>query len=177
VTVTVNERPVADAGPDQILEFVFETVLDASAIQSGQKGEWKVLEGSGTFSDKNNNNSGVSGLSLGENTLVWIVTSDVCAASSDTVSIRVRELLIPSLITPNLDGRNDFFLIRGIESLGTTSLDIFNRWGSNVYCSGNYKNDWDGRDMEGRPLPEDTYFYVLRPEKTVPVKGFVVIKR
>lgn len=177
VTVTVNEKPVADAGPDQILDFVFETMLDAAEIQTGQRGEWKIIGGSGTFSDKNDNNSSVSDLSVGENKLVWIVTNGVCAASSDTVLIRVRELLIPSLITPNLDGKNDYFLIMGIESLGTTGLDIFNRWGSNVYYSGNYKNDWDGRDMEGRPLPEDTYFYVLKPEKTVPVKGFVVIKR
>ena len=91
--------------------------------------------------------------------------------------IMVRELLVPSLITPNLDGRNDFFVIRGLVSLGITSLDVFNRWGSNVYYSNDYKNDWDGRDVDGNPLPEGTYFYVLKPEKAVPFKGFVVIKR
>jgi gliding motility-associated-like protein len=177
VTVTVYDKPDADAGPDQILEFVFEAVLAANEVQTSQTGEWKVLGGTGTFSDKNDNNAMVTDLSLGENKLVWSVTNGFCPASSDTLLIRVRELLIPSLITPNLDGKNDFFIIRGIESLGITGLDIFNRWGSNVYYSRNYKNDWDGRDMEGSPLPDDTYFYLLKPEKTVPVKGFVVIKR
>lgn len=177
VTVTVKERPAAYAGSDQILEYVFSTLLAASGVQPGQNGEWNVIGGSGTFSDRNDNDASVDDLSLGENTFVWSVTDGVCPSSSDTVTITVRELLIPSLITPNLDGRNDFFVIRGIESLGTTGLDIFNRWGSNVYHSADYKNDWDGRDMEGRPLTDDTYFYVVRPEKTVPIKGYVVIKR
>jgi len=29
----------------------------------------------------------------------------------------------------------------------------------------------------GDPLPDDTYFYVLRPEKSKPVRGYIVVKR
>lgn len=177
ITVTVIEKPVADAGPDQILEYVFGTVLSASKVQNNQTGEWQIIRGSCTFSDKNDNNATVASLSLGENILVWNVTNSVCPASSDTVLIMVRELLIPSFITPNLDGKNDFFIIRGLESFGLTNFEVFNRWGATVYHSRDYKNDWDGRDLEGSPLPDDTYFYLLKPEKVDPVKGFVVIKR
>lgn len=177
VTVTVSPKPEADAGPDQLLELVFETRMEAAALRGNETGEWEIVLGSGTFSDKKDNNAYVKGLTLGDNIMVWNVSNSVCPPSSDTVLIRVREMLVPSLITPNLDGKNDFFIIKGIESLGTTSLNIFNRWGSVVYSSADYKNDWDGKDLNGTPLPEGTYFYVLNPENAQQVKGYVVIRR
>ncbi len=38
---------------------------------------------------------------------------------------------------------------------------IFNRWGQVVFKSAPYLNDWNGKDMNGRELPEGTYYYVL----------------
>lgn len=177
VTIEVREKPVADAGPDQTLNFLFETELEASALKNYETGEWKVISGTGIFSNKNNNKTSVTELSLGENKLQWSVTNGVCIASSDTVLIKINDLIIPTLITPNLDGNNDYFIIRGLESLGRTSLNIFNRWGANVFTNDNYANDWDGKDYNGNPLAEDTYFYILKPEKIDPIKGYIVIKR
>jgi gliding motility-associated-like protein len=177
VTVEVRDIPIANAGPDQTLDFLFETELEASAVNSNETGEWIVLTGSGTFSDKNNSKTTVSQLSLGENKILWRVANQICAESSDTVLIKINDLIIPTLITPNLDGNNDFFVIRGIESFGKTSLNIFNRWGENVYTNDSYANDWDGRDDNSNLLPEDTYFYILKPEKIYPIKGYIVIKR
>jgi gliding motility-associated-like protein len=177
VTIEVREKPVADAGPDQTLNFLFETELEASALKNYETGEWEILSGSGIFSNKNINNTIVTELSLGENKLLWSVTNGVCVSSSDTVLIKINDLIIPTLITPNLDGINDFFIIRGIESLGRTSLNIFNRWGASLYSNDNYANDWDGKDDNGNLLPDDTYFYILKPEKINPIKGYIVIKR
>ena len=177
VTVEVREKPVADAGPDQTLNFLFETVVEASALNNYETGEWKILTGNGIFSDKNSNKTSVTELSLGENNLLWSVTNGICAVSYDTVLIKINDLIVPSLITPNLDGNNDFFIIRGIETLGRTNLDIFNRWGAKVYTIDNYANDWDGKDGNGNLLPADTYYYVLKPEKIKPIKGYIVIKR
>lgn len=177
VTIEVREKPVANAGTDQTLEFIFETVLEASALNNGETGEWNVVTGTGVFSDKNLNNTSVTELSLGDNNFLWSVTNGVCSASTDTVLVRIRELLIPTLITPNGDSWNNLFVIRGLESLGRTSLSIFNRWGANVFTNDNYANDWDGKDYNGNPLPEDTYFYILKPEKINPIKGYIVIKR
>lgn len=177
VTIDVRDKPVADAGPDQTLEFIFETELDASTINSYETGEWEVLSGSGIFSDRNSNKTTVTGLSLGENELLWSVTNGICSESIDTVLIKINDLIVPTLITPNLDGINDYFLIRGIESFGKTSLSIFNRWGAIVYTNDKYANDWDGKDYNGNLLPDETYFYILKPEKIDPVKGYIVIKR
>lgn len=66
-------------------------------------------------------------------------------------------LFIPNLYTPNGDGTNDVFEIRGLELFPENDLVIVNRWGNEVYKSKNYRNNWSG---EG--LNEGTYYYVLR---------------
>ena len=93
-------------------------------------------------------------------------------------------LEIPSAITPNNDGINDFFVIPGIEYYPSNELIIFNRWGNEVYRSVNYQNDWDGTSQSnlnvgGEELPTGTYYYLFDP-KTDGVdiqKGFIYLKR
>jgi gliding motility-associated-like protein len=43
----------------------------------------------------------------------------------------------------------------------TVEMKVFNRWGIEVYSNANYDNSWDGR-YNGGPLPDGTYYYVLR---------------
>ena len=64
------------------------------------------------------------------------------------------------VITPNEDGKNDFFIIDcALET--DNKLRIFTRWGQEVIEFNNYQNNWDGYD-EGRNLvDEDTYMWVL----------------
>ena len=133
--------------------------------------------GTASFTDRTSNTTEVTELSIGENVLLWSVSNGVCNLSTDTVVVRIKELIIPTLITPNLDGNNDYMIINGIESMGTTNLTVFNRWGAVVYSSADYKNDWDGKDNNGNDLPGDTYFFLLSPEKIIPIKGYIVIRR
>jgi len=176
VRVEVLEKPLPNAGSDQLLFYFFETELDADELKPAETGEWSVISGSGEFEDKNDNITRVTGLSLGTNSLVWTVSNGVCTASADTVHILINDLLMPTLITPNLDGRNDFFFIKGIESFGKCTLTVFNRWGAIVYYNDQYANDWDGKNIDGKLLPEDTYFYTLKPENSNPIKGYIVIR-
>nr|WP_233166914.1 gliding motility-associated C-terminal domain-containing protein [Pedobacter sp. ASV2] len=66
-------------------------------------------------------------------------------------------LFIPNLYTPNGDGNNDTFEIKGLELFAENDLMIVNRWGNQVYKSDNYRNDWTGDGLN-----EGTYYYVLR---------------
>lgn len=176
VTVEVRDRPTAYAGPDQILDFLFETDLEADAPGSNETGEWSVVSGSASFTDINSSETHVWDLSIGDNALVWRVSNSTCEPAADTVVIRINELVLPSLITPDMDGNNDFFVIKGIESLGRVSMKVFNRWGACVFTSNDYANDWDGKDDNGNPLAEDTYYYVFLTDKIDAIKGFIVIK-
>jgi gliding motility-associated-like protein len=119
----------------------------------------------------------VSGLSPEQNEFLWTVTNGVCPLSFDTVMITVHDLRIQTLMTPNMDGRNDYFIINGLNTLGRTELVIFDRRGAQVYKNGNYDNLWNGVDYNGNPLPDDTYFFVMKTENGRSVSGFIVIRR
>jgi gliding motility-associated-like protein len=77
-------------------------------------------------------------------------------------------VFLPKGISPNGDGKNDRLIIPGILSNMKNKLTIFNRWGSAVYESDNYKNDWSGQTNKAFDLlstdgllPDGTYYYVI----------------
>ena len=72
------------------------------------------------------------------------------------IDLKDIKLDIPNAFSPNGDGVNDTFVIEGLKSVDN-SITIFNRWGTEVYRSTNYQNDWNGSE-----LPGGTYYYVLR---------------
>jgi len=77
-------------------------------------------------------------------------------------------LEIPSVITPNADGKNDIFRITNIESVSNVKINIFNRWGDLVFnyegTGYNYLNSqWDGT-FNGTELPMATYVYIVEVE-------------
>ncbi len=77
------------------------------------------------------------------------------------VLVEGRPFFIPSVFTPNGDGKNDKFTILGINQFPGSELIIYNRWGNVVYQSKDYKNDWDGRGLN-----EGTYYYTLNLKTT-----------
>ncbi len=85
-------------------------------------------------------------------------------------------LKIPNVFTPNGDGVNDEFVIRGLKK--GSFLLVYDRLGIEVFKSYNYEHNWDGKDLQGRELPPDTYWFVLFPSNMdEAVKGFVYLKR
>jgi gliding motility-associated-like protein len=172
-SIIVNETPIAEAGPDQDLKFNFETQMNAE-LSASETGEWSLISGSGRISDVHSPSTRITGLSIGENIFLWKVQNGNCEDTAK-VKITVQNVFVPSVITPNGDGRNDYFKIS--EFTGKAELIIVNRWGNEEYSSNNYLNDWDGRNNKGSKLPEDTYFYILKFENGKILKGSVLIKR
>ncbi len=78
--------------------------------------------------------------------------------------------------SPNDDGVNDFFTIRGIQNFPDNELQIFTRWGTRVFQQKGYKNKWDGT-FENQKLPDGTYFYLLTDGTGAKYSGFVQINR
>lgn len=175
VTITFHEIPSANAGIDQELNNAFTTQMGAELLPA-ETGEWSLLTGSGIINDINSPVTVVSDLSPGENIFLWNVRSGNCSAS-DSIIVRVENLFVPQVITPNGDFKNDFFVIKDIEKNSPAELVIFNRWGDEVYHNTNYMNDWDGKSNNGTQLSNDTYFYILKFADGKITRGFVVIKR
>ena len=88
----------------------------------------------------------------------WCTVTNVCGSLTDTISITYEycgEIYIPNIITPNNDGINDAFRIKGIEG-EPWRLQIFNRWGKLVFETDDYKNNWRGKNH-----PSGVYYYIL----------------
>ncbi len=177
VTVRVYNIPVANGGPDQTLIYVFNTRMNAVLSFNYESGIWSLVKGSGILADSTDSKTTVSGLSLGKNKFVWKVTNHICPPSTDTVIITVHDKAVPTLITPNNDGINDYLILKESDSPYRMDLLIFDRRGAEVYRNRNYDNSWNGIDYNGNQLPDDTYFYVLKSENGTSSKGFVVIRR
>ena len=98
------------------------------------------------------------------------------------VEVYHRDLFIPSGFSPNEDGVNDTWRIRGIEGYPNNYIRIFNMWGNRVYHKHGYRNEWRGENQlqhyyGGGKLPESTYFYLVDlGDGSKPLTGFVYIK-
>jgi gliding motility-associated-like protein len=76
------------------------------------------------------------------------------------------KLEVPNVFTPNNDGLNDVFEIKGVSSqCNETSVYIYNRWGQLYYQNNVSYFQWDGKDIKGIEAPEGVYFYMLKTKK------------
>lgn len=72
------------------------------------------------------------------------------------------EITVAEAITPNSDGRNDFWVIKNILNHPNSVIRVFNRSGVEVYNAVNYKNTWDGMNKSGTSrLPSSSYYYTI----------------
>ena len=66
-------------------------------------------------------------------------------------------LLIPTAFTPNGDGRNDKFVVKG-SGVKEYRINIYNRWGALIFTSGDINESWDGK-VNGAPVNSGIYLY------------------
>jgi gliding motility-associated-like protein len=81
---------------------------------------------------------------------------DIRNGQEPTPAPAPQPVVIPNVMTPNGDNKNDLFIVKNLEQWENGSVTIMNRWGRVVYKNTNYKNDWDGAGV-----PDGVYFGVL----------------
>lgn len=91
------------------------------------------------------------------------------------------ELIAYTILTPNGDGKNDFFQIENIgrSIYSENKVSIVNRWGQCVWEASGYNNEdvrWTGADKEGRPLADGTYYYFIEAG-SIRLNGFLELTR
>ena len=98
-----------------------------------------------------------------------------CATSDD---IFVKVLLgpkIPNTFSPNGDGINERWVIEFLDTYPNCRVQVFTRTGQKVFESRGYNTPWNGT-LNGKPLPIDTYYYIIEPENgRKPITGYVTI--
>ncbi|MCT4664022.1 MAG: gliding motility-associated C-terminal domain-containing protein [Flavobacteriales bacterium] len=124
-------------------------------------------------------------LKLGANTIRILIT-DKCDNKVDvSLTINVSDCWIPNIFTPNNDGINDYFYFPFGDFQENMSVEIYNRWGQEIYKSDNYDRClddenpecWDGKVQKtGAAITEGVYYYIITFEDNTEVKGNVVVK-
>ena len=83
---------------------------------------------------------------------------------TDYVTITViGGITIPNTFSPNGDGKNDTWIVTGLEGYPDNEMQIFTRWGQIVYEARNYNEikAWDGSIKLGQ-VTESVFYYILK---------------
>lgn len=83
---------------------------------------------------------------------------------------------IPTAISPNADGSNDTWVIGGLEDHPNAVVEIYNRWGSLLFSSNDYQNDWNGT-YNGDNVSAGVYYYVITISEDVTYTGSITVIR
>ncbi|MDX1651071.1 MAG: HYR domain-containing protein [Brumimicrobium sp.] len=147
---------------------------------------WYIIEGSGDILSQTSSTTLAENLNGGENIFVYAQNHPLCGTNHDTLSVTVElcgdyDPVIPTVITPNNDGKNDLFVIESLHVLyPECEVKIVNRWGGLVFESTGYEEPWNGKlNNTGEPLPMGTYFYriVLNDSEGNEITGPISIIR
>jgi gliding motility-associated-like protein len=123
------------------------------------------------------NTGDITNLGAGQYSLI-VTDNHGCSAAGMIELTEPFDLAMPTGITPNDDGNNDYFVVHGIEAYPHNNLTIYNRWGNVVYKKESYQNEWRGTTVSGEELPEGTYFAILEiNDKEIVLNGYVEIRR
>ncbi|WP_143736380.1 T9SS type B sorting domain-containing protein [Moheibacter sediminis] len=84
---------------------------------------------------------------------------------------------VPNFISPNGDGYNDVWTIRGITQYPDAHVQIFDRYGKLFIDrkAGNNDTVWDGKYL-GREIPSGTYWYIIKLKDEKRVSGSILVK-
>ena len=104
-------------------------------------------------------------LAVGSNTITVAVKAQD-GVTIDTYTVVVyrgeaqADINCNNVLTPNGDGKNDYWAIKDIELYPQNNVIIFDKGGRLIYSKKSYNNEWDGT-LNGHPLAEGTYYFVV----------------
>lgn len=93
-----------------------------------------------------------------------VIVSSECPDSTSGLPIKIPNVFTPSKV----DGINDMFVIENLPP--QSHLIIYNRWGTKVYESTDYKNDWTGDNHS-----DGVYYYILNTPDGKDYHGTVTV--
>jgi gliding motility-associated-like protein len=156
VVIEVLELPLADAGPDQFIFLSGTANLGGSPGIPGNTYSWSP---DSLVSDPN-----AATTTADPSVTTWFVLTvsspEGCVDVDSVLVTVVPDVVIPSGFTPNGDGRNDTWVIDFIDLFPDCEVEVYNRWGEQLFRSVGYQVPWDGRYRDGY-VPVGTYYYVV----------------
>lgn len=105
---------------------------------------------------------------------VYVIDKNGCGIAQEDISL----LGIPNYFTPNGDGYNDYWNIKGVSTTynAKTTIHIFDRYGKLLKQISPFSVGWDGKCLE-KNVPSSDYWYVINLEDGRTFKGHFSLKR
>jgi gliding motility-associated-like protein len=158
VRVNVRPLPRVSAGPDAAIFLGDALRLEGSIVGNDYTFQWSPPY----FLD---DPSALQPTASPERDTAYVLTATSlagCGMQRDTMRVRVfRKVEVPNVFTPNGDGVNDRWEIPALAAYRIYTVDVFSRWGQPLLSLKNRYVPWNG-ELDGKPLPVGTYYYVIR---------------
>ncbi|TDH25495.1 PKD domain-containing protein [Segetibacter sp. 3557_3] len=164
VSINVTSKPTVSLGPDINLLSGGNSVLTPVVSTDVTRYQWTPVAGLSCSGCANP-------VATPKTTTTYKLTvqnGGGCTAE-DSVKVLVlcdenSTLFIPNTFSPNGDGANDVFYVRG-RSMSIQSMQVFNRWGELVFdrkniSVNNAADGWDGT-FKGRKADAGVFIYVV----------------
>lgn len=105
----------------------------------------------------------ITPVTVGVNTYTVTGTdSNGCISSGEVIiNVNCAKFTVPNVFTPNGDGQNDEFVIKA-EGAESYLINIYDRWGVQVYSSTNPAVYWDGKNKGGKMVSDGVYYYIIK---------------
>lgn len=157
VVVTSNPLPIVDAGPMVSMPVYSSAIIGGSPTGPiGSTFSWSPIIGL----DNPTSTNPISGTTVTTIYTVTVVGVNGCS-NSDTVTVYVYpEVMIPNGFSPNGDGKNDVWQIDYIDQFPNCEVEVYNRWGEQLFYSKGYTVPFNGQ-YKGKDLPVGTYYYII----------------
>jgi gliding motility-associated-like protein len=159
-----------------IAEITSISIVDLSDVNSitvnvtGEgRYEYSLEAPSGPFQDSNFFDNVTAGIHE-----VYINDKNGCGTVSQTIAV----IGVPKFFTPNGDGYNDHWNVKGVnENFNENSIIyIFDRYGKLLKQIVPSSQGWDGTFLD-QPLSSDDYWYSIKLDDGREAKGHFSLKR
>jgi hypothetical protein len=129
------------------------------------------------------NSATILNLGIGQYT-IKVTDANLCSAVSSLViqeKICCENVFLPNAFSPNRDGLNDEFALKGVNGIELKTFLIMNRWGQVVFDGQNLYDSWNGH-FKGGDAEMGTYYYLvqyrcLATDKLYTLKGDLILIR
>ncbi|OXA77765.1 T9SS type B sorting domain-containing protein [Flavobacterium frigidimaris] len=166
--ITVTASDIAFLDSVTISDLSDYNTVEANVSGTGNY-EYSIDDHNGPFQESSFFENVVPGIHD-----LYIHDKNGCGTISKTIAV----LGIPKFFTPNNDGYNDYWNIKGINDTFNpgAKILIFDRYGKLIKQITALGNGWDGT-FTGSPMPADDYWYTIKLEDGREAKGHFSLKR
>ena len=175
--VTVLSGPLADFTFTPTIAFTLEEIQFTDQSTNGPITNW--LWDYGDLSGGINQNENHKYSEAGKFDIILTVTDENGCENLITKPILIgNPPILPTAFTPNGDGENDIFIIRG-GPFDEVDFKIYNNWGQLIFTSNDVSIGWDGT-YEGEDAPFGVYtwtYIVLVGDEKIIKEGDVTLMR